>query len=167
VEPDAFRGIMARYATGVAVVTVHADGRDHGLTVNSLVSVSLAPPSILVSIGHGSDGLALIEHARAYVVNILTARQEDLARRFAAHPLPQDAFAGLNLTRGRSGAYILADALAWLEAEVVATVPIFDHTLFVGQVHQGGATSGEGALIYHLSRYSSLPSPSGQMRSTT
>jgi flavin reductase (DIM6/NTAB) family NADH-FMN oxidoreductase RutF len=167
VESDAFRRIMARYATGVAVVTVHADGRDHGLTVNSLVSVSLAPPSILVSIGHGSDGLPLIERARAYVVNILTERQEDVARRFAAHPLPRDAFQGLNLTRSASGAYVLNDALAWLEAEVVASIPIFDHTLFVGEVRRGGTTSGEGALIYHLSRYSSLPSPSGTMRSTT
>ena len=51
VNPAMFRQAASRFATGVAVVTA-LDGRGEvcGMTVNSFVSVSLFPPTVLISV---------------------------------------------------------------------------------------------------------------------
>src|SRR6476659_1851556 len=48
-----FRRALGHFATGVTVVTYQPEGIDEyrGTTVNSFTSVSLDPPSILVSLG--------------------------------------------------------------------------------------------------------------------
>lgn len=87
---------MGRFATGVAVVTTTADGAPHGMTVNSLTSVSLEPPLLLVCLTTGARSTEAIIHAGRFAVNILPARQEPLALRFARRG--EDHFAGLDLT---------------------------------------------------------------------
>ena len=42
--PSDFRTTMARFATGVTVVTTTLDHTSFGLTVNAFCSVSLNPP---------------------------------------------------------------------------------------------------------------------------
>jgi 3-hydroxy-9,10-secoandrosta-1,3,5(10)-triene-9,17-dione monooxygenase reductase component len=118
--------------------------------------VSLYPPAILVSIGHESEGLPLFRAAGAYAVNILSARQEVLARRFAQKPLPPHAFADVPHQRTAGGAIVFREALAWLEAEVVQEVEAFDHTLFVAQVREGHLGAPLAALSYHRSAYRAL-----------
>jgi flavin reductase (DIM6/NTAB) family NADH-FMN oxidoreductase RutF len=39
VAPDEFRHVMARFATGVTVVTCRQDGFDHAIKANSFTSV--------------------------------------------------------------------------------------------------------------------------------
>jgi flavin reductase (DIM6/NTAB) family NADH-FMN oxidoreductase RutF len=48
VDPGRFRTAFGRFATGVSVVTCLVEGADHAMTANSLTSVSLDPPLILV-----------------------------------------------------------------------------------------------------------------------
>ncbi len=45
-----FRQSLGQFATGVAIVTAHSNGRSVGVTVNSFSSVSLDPPLVLWSI---------------------------------------------------------------------------------------------------------------------
>src|SRR6516162_1121739 len=39
-----FRHALGRFTSGITVITVQQEGRPHGMTVNSFVSVSLDPP---------------------------------------------------------------------------------------------------------------------------
>ena len=51
VEPPLFRQLLGRFATGVTVITARsAKGDLIGMTANSLSSVSLDPPLVLVSV---------------------------------------------------------------------------------------------------------------------
>ena len=50
VSPDAVRGVLRRHPSGVAVVTVEANGQRIGLTVATLTSLSLEPPLIGVGV---------------------------------------------------------------------------------------------------------------------
>ena len=54
VEPAVFRQAASRFATGVAVVTA-LDGQSEvcGMTANSFVTISLFPPTVLVSVKRG------------------------------------------------------------------------------------------------------------------
>lgn len=87
-----------RFATGVAVITTSAAGTPHGMTVNSLTSVSLEPPMLLVCLTIGARTTDAIVKGGRSAVNILSARQEQLALRFARRG--EDHFAGLDVTTG-------------------------------------------------------------------
>jgi flavin reductase (DIM6/NTAB) family NADH-FMN oxidoreductase RutF len=88
------------------------------------------------------------------VVNILSAGQEALSRRFASGD-PPNRFDGLGYSRGAVGAAVLDDVLAWLECRVHARHPGGDHTIVVAQVEAAG-TRQERPLLYYRSGYATL-----------
>jgi len=77
VEPPQFRQLLGRFATGVTVVTSRAaNGEPIGMTANSLASVSLDPPLVLVSVEHRHEMHAAMEKGTHFVFNILSSEQE-------------------------------------------------------------------------------------------
>ena len=83
VDPMAMRQTMGRFATGVAVITTEDASGPHGMTVNSLTSVSLDPPLLLVCFNHGARTAEAAVSSGKFVVNILSRRQQAIALRFA------------------------------------------------------------------------------------
>src|SRR5437762_6375811 len=83
-----FRECVGAFATGVTVVTTHAQGQPAGMTLNSFTSVSLDPLLVLVSLAHGTRTLEKVLQARQYAVNILHRRQADVALAFAEREIP-------------------------------------------------------------------------------
>ncbi|WP_018685846.1 flavin reductase family protein [Actinokineospora enzanensis] len=133
VDPAAMRRTMGRFATGVAVVTTRdRDGVPHGMTVNSLTSVSLEPPLLLVCLTTGARSTDAITGAGRFVVNILSARQEHLAMRFAKRGA--DHFAGLEVIQGHHRVPVVPEALAHLECEVERHFEAGDHVVVIGHV---------------------------------
>jgi len=94
-----FREAMSRFASGVTVVTARRGEERVGLTASSFVSVSMEPPLILVCVAKALQAHEVIESAGAFAVNILGARQLDVALRFAGlKPGLLDRFEGLPWT---------------------------------------------------------------------
>ena len=86
IDPDEFRSVLGRFASGVTVVTALDDqGRDHGLTVSAFASLSLVPPLVLVCIDHSSSLHPALAVARNLAVNILAAYQHYRWRASLAH----------------------------------------------------------------------------------
>ena len=84
VESPLFRQLLGRFATGVTVITCRTvKGDPVGMTANSLASVSLEPPLVLVAVEKIHEMHAALESATHWVFNILAAEQEALSRRFA------------------------------------------------------------------------------------
>ena len=131
-DPRSFRDALGRYATGVAFVTAAPDGEPAGLIVNSLVSVSLAPPLVSFSPARSSLTWSRMRRAGRFGVNVLGRQHERFAER--ATPAGADRFAGLDWELGRGGVPLLTDALASLECEIVAEHPAGDHWIVVGRV---------------------------------
>jgi 3-hydroxy-9,10-secoandrosta-1,3,5(10)-triene-9,17-dione monooxygenase reductase component len=134
VDSAAFRRTMGRWATGVAVVTAREGENDAGLTVNALLSVSLAPPSLLISLTRDADTTPLIERSGRFAASFLAADQRSLSERFARTVPPAEKFRGLAVHRSPGGLALLDGALAGLECRVVSKTPAFDHLLIVGEV---------------------------------
>ena len=154
-DSDLFRSVLGRFASGVTVVTTRdAAGRDHGMTVSAFSSLSLAPPLILICIDRGASVHAPLSVADWIVVNILSASQEPLSRRFS-HPDPELRFDGIGFTRAPSGATILDDVLAFLECRVVARHLEGDHEILVAEVHTADARD-ERPLLYYRGGYAQL-----------
>ncbi|WP_314173846.1 flavin reductase family protein [Streptomyces winkii] len=149
--PGALRACMARFATGVTVVTYTDGGPDghgdpRGATMNSFTSVSADPPLVLISVAQRArchDQLT----GQPFCVNVLGAEQEPLARLFAGSR-------GTAEPRWVPGARIprLHNPLAWFECEPWRSYSCGDHTLVIGCVTDLGYRDGD-ALTYAWSRF--------------
>jgi len=154
-DPDAFRSVLGRFASGITVVTARGDdGEDCGMTVSAFCSVSLVPPLVLVCVDHGASMHGMLLEATHFAVNILAAHQEPLSRRFSG-PDEHKRFAGIGYSRGNTGVALLDDALAHIECRRVAEHPAGDHTIVVGAVEAATAYSHR-PLLYYRGGYAQL-----------
>jgi flavin reductase (DIM6/NTAB) family NADH-FMN oxidoreductase RutF len=139
---------MRRFPSGVAVVTAAVGGTRIGVTVGSLVSLSLEPPLLGISIGVHSSPHLLLREARRFVVNVLAGDQARLAWHFAASVPPLAMWAGVEMRARDLPEPLLEGALAWLECRIVAEHGVGDHALFVGEVLSTELGRDAPALVY-------------------
>lgn len=150
---DDLRSIMRLFPTGVCVVTADADGDRIGVTIGSLVSLSLHPPLVGVAVGKANALHEVLRAAGAFAASLLRGDQAGVAARFALGMPPRMLWNGLDVRTGETGSPLLADALGWLECRVHAEHDVGDHTLFVGEVVRvERGTEGPG-LSYRDHRY--------------
>ena len=145
-DPMLQRQIMGRFATGVTVVTTRYGDQISGMTANAVMSLSLDPPLIVVSVDCKSNMHGHLTQGQCYAINVLKHDQEDLSRRFAK-PGPKD-FSDLKLTVAETGAPILADALAYVDCRVVEVASAGDHDMFIGEPVAGETYNGQPLLFY-------------------
>jgi len=139
---------MRRLPAGVAVLTLRAEGRSLGVTVGSLVSLSLEPTLVGVSIGRGSSVHEPLRQAGRFAVSVLAGDQESVAQHFARSVPPIALWAGVELRPSSLSEPILAGALAWLECATRAEHETGDHTLFVAEVLSVELGRGGSGLVY-------------------
>lgn len=154
-DPDSFRSVVGRFASGITVVTtLDPAGRDVGMTVSAFASVSLHPPLISVCIDHSASMYDALLGAERFGVSILASDQEALSRRFAAVE-SSHRFDGIGYERGESGVVLLDEALAHIECARVAQHEAGDHTLFIGEVERATARDAR-PLLYYRGGYAQL-----------
>jgi flavin reductase (DIM6/NTAB) family NADH-FMN oxidoreductase RutF len=105
---------------------------------------------LLAAVDHANDMHAAMVGATHFVVNILAADQEALARAFAAETT--NRFDGVGYRENRHGIPLLNGALAHIECAKHAEVPGGDHTVFVGLV-TGGEVTERRPLLYFRGDY--------------
>lgn len=148
---------MRRYPSGLAVLTVRVDGRPLGATVGSLVSLSLEPPLVGVSLGVHAPLHEPVRSAGAFALSVLGRGQETIARRFGSGGLPPlVAWHELAVHDGVVGAPLLDEAAAWLECRVAGEQRAGDHTIFVGEVLVAEAGNVPAGLVYLDGTYRSV-----------
>ncbi len=162
----ALRSALRAVPTGVALLTVGPTATATGMVVNSVVSVSLDPALVLVSVHRDSRTLRPLLAARRFGVNFLNARQRWIAERFVAssRPCGPVAVRALGGECGAGGEPLVSDALCALECELENTYPAGDHRLLLGRVVavRHGDPEAE-PLVFHRSDYTTVaPSPSAR-----
>jgi flavin reductase len=143
-----FRHAASRFVTGVAVLTV-LDGRNGicGMTANSFVTVSLSPPTVLVSVRPGRMHKAIAAGGR-YGVSVLPKDAQDLSCHFAGRPMSA-ANPRYELVQGLPK---LSGCVAFFACEVTQAVDVSDHTLFIAEV-SGCDYRDTDPLVFFSSRY--------------
>jgi flavin reductase (DIM6/NTAB) family NADH-FMN oxidoreductase RutF len=153
---DDLRSVMRLFPSGVCVVTADADGDRIGVTIGSLVSLSLAPPLAGIAVGRTNALHEVLRAAGAFGASLLRGDQADVAARFARGMPPALLWEGLDVHAGTTGAPLLDDALGWLECVVAAEHAVGDHTLFVGEVTVAREGRAGPGLVYREHGYSSV-----------
>ncbi len=159
VDPGAFRALVARWASGVSVVTGREEDQDTGLTVNALLSVSLNPPTLLVSLTHDADSTPVILRTGRFIVNVLAGHQRALSERFALAIPSGEKFSGVALHRRGDGPARLDGALASFECEVAHVYAVGDHQLILGRVVDLETGPDGVPLLFYRSRYADPTGP--------
>ena len=147
---------MRCFPAGVAVLTVDVEGERLGLTVGSLVSLSLEPPLVGVAVSRQAAMHELLRRADSFALSLLAAGQEDLAQHFARGVPPIALWHGIATRLGAAGAPLLEGALGWLECRTAAEHEAGDHTLFVGEVLGAGQGAPTAPLVHLDQAYRSL-----------
>jgi flavin reductase (DIM6/NTAB) family NADH-FMN oxidoreductase RutF len=146
IEKDFFRQVMGHFATGVTVVTTRSQKTLAGMTANAFCSVSLNPPLILICVDLTSATCPVIRESGVFAVNMLTDRQEYLSRCFATSSTERyEGFCYARYHVAATGAPIIDDTLAFIDARVVEAYPGGDHVIFLGQVEAIGVA---GQMVF-------------------
>lgn len=148
IEPALLRSVAGTFATGVTVITCAVDGNPHGCVANAVLSVSLDPALMLISLAQTSRTRAAIDQVGSFAINILPDSAEGAALCSVFAGRSEDKFAVTPHRRGGLGAPVLDDALGWLECAVETVQVAGDHTLFVGRVVNAGHDAGEPLIFF-------------------
>jgi flavin reductase (DIM6/NTAB) family NADH-FMN oxidoreductase RutF len=155
IETD-LRALLRRFPHGVAVLTVDLDGHQLGLTVDSLVSLSLDPPLVGVAISRQAAMHELLRDAGAFAVSLLAEGQDPVAQHFARGVPPIALWHEIASRQGATGAPLLAGANGWVECRLEAELETGDHTFFVGEVLSVEVGEPRRPLVHLESGYRSL-----------
>ena len=145
---DELRALMREIPQPVSVVTVDAGGQKAGLTIVSLVSLSIEPPLVGIAVRRHAALHELLREAGAFAVTILAAGQDALAQHFARGVPPIILWQGIETRDGELGAPLLEDAFGWIECHLASEHPTGDHTFFVGDVISATRGPGREALVH-------------------
>jgi flavin reductase (DIM6/NTAB) family NADH-FMN oxidoreductase RutF len=150
-----FRSAMRRLVGGVSVITVGQGNDITGMTVTSVSSLSVDPPTLIVSINRESSSWPLLKRRGFFGVNMLTADQLDIAERFAGRDGLKGAarFAGAQWITLVSGVPLLAGALSAIDCEVEDIVERHSHAIVIGRVLDMQLSSRSAALAYWQGQY--------------
>lgn len=123
------------------------------MTVSAFCSLSLIPPLVIICIEKTASAHQALTTADGFVVNILSAKQEQIARRFAIVDI--DRFEGVGYSRVQSGIAVLDDVVAVAECRRTTLYDGGDHTIIVGSVEAARAENTK-PLLYYRGGYSQL-----------
>jgi flavin reductase len=145
VDADELRVVLSRYPTGVSVLTVAAGEQKLGLTIGSLVSLSLDPPLVGFAVSKEAAMHELLREAGGGAISILSAGQDWLAQHFARGVPPIAMWHRISTMEGSTGAPLLVGARGWLECALSDELSVGTHTFFtcsVGRVELGEDAPG-------------------------
>lgn len=136
IDPRHFRDTLAKYASGVTVITSLHEEKPVGFTCQSFYSVSLEPPLVSFSVMTTSSSYPKVGDAGRFVVNVLAEDQRALSDQFARSGT--DKWAGVRWSPSPGGLPAIDGVIAWVECEIWAEHLAGDHFIVIGEVRSLG-----------------------------
>jgi flavin reductase (DIM6/NTAB) family NADH-FMN oxidoreductase RutF len=146
---------MGKYITdGVYVITTTFSDVINGQAASWVMRVSQEPFLIAIALYEKNYTEELVLKSGVFAVNVLKEGQQEIAKHFGRQSGRKvDKFETIKFHRGKTGAPILNDCLAYLECEVIFSKKLGDHRLFVGKVVGSGVLNEGRPLIYRHEDY--------------
>jgi flavin reductase (DIM6/NTAB) family NADH-FMN oxidoreductase RutF len=139
VNPDTKKKALRMITYGMYIVTASDGAQIAAGAINWLSQASFQPPLIMVGIKVESNLHRLVKATGALAINICAEDQKDLAASFfAPSKIEGNTINGYMFEKGETGAPLLLDTPAFVEARVVGAVEKGDHSVFVVEVINAG-----------------------------
>lgn len=154
--PESLRIAMRQWASGVSVVSAIQNEVRHGMTVSSFTSVSLNPPTVLISLQKETRTHDFVRDSGFFAVTILSQGQQDISDRFAGRVPEENRFENIETFSMISGAPLLKKGLAFFDCRVTAAHDSATHTVFIGEVLAAESVNKGKPLLYYNRAYHRL-----------
>lgn len=155
VDVELYKRAVARFPTGVAVIATALGERKAGMTVNALFSLSLVPPSIVVSMQRGAESTGLLRESRRAAISFLASNQQRVSELFSKRNSAVDKFAEGTYHMSPGGQPIINGSIAAMDVEVTEILPVADHDLMVCDVRSVLHLNDGPPLLYWGGLYAS------------
>ncbi|MEX0729497.1 MAG: flavin reductase family protein [Aquisalimonadaceae bacterium] len=158
---DSLRISLRGMASSVAIVSTELDGTRYGMVATAVMSVTLEPPSIAVAINRSASIHTPLLERGAFVINLLSKENEDIANgfmaskgesRFAFGPWAAHESSEADLNR----LPYLANAQAAISCRLTDSIRKGTHTLVIGEVIDVIQAETFSPLLYCNGTYCSL-----------
>jgi flavin reductase (DIM6/NTAB) family NADH-FMN oxidoreductase RutF len=140
---------LGKIPSGIFVLTARHEGAETGMLASWVQQCAFEPPHITVALKQGRLLSEWLTTGATFVVNLLDEDQTDMIGHFGrGFNAGEPAFDGLALMESAT-APVLAEALAYLDCQVVSRHSAGDHEVYVCQV-LNGAVINEGRPMVHI-----------------
>jgi flavin reductase (DIM6/NTAB) family NADH-FMN oxidoreductase RutF len=147
---------LGRVPSGLFILTMRRPTCDTGLLVSWVQQAGFDPPMLTVALRRDRLAAEWLVPSGRFVLNQIAAGSKRLLRHFArGFAADEPAFDGLALGPPIAGGPVLADALSYLDAEVVAHLEASDHRILLARVLGGAMLQEEAEPMLHV-RHSGL-----------
>ncbi|MGK0741304.1 flavin reductase family protein [Leucobacter sp. Z1108] len=154
ISSDDFRFAFRGHPSGVGVVTADAGDGPVAMTVSSLFSLGLEPPTLVFSASGISSSTPTIRKAKTVVVHLVDSDHVELAKLGATSGV--DRFGeGVEWDRLPTGEPYYPNAGSWLRGRVSQLIDAAGSTIVVVEVLEGKPRDPDSAvpdltpLVYH------------------
>ena len=149
-----FRHFMRRYPTGVTVVTAQSADVQHGMTANSVTTLSLDPPAYLICVSKAARLHPILEESRKFCVNLLGEDQSAVSTTFAKTDLTDDErWATVEWRDSELGPRFIAGCTGYAECKVTASYDGLTHTIYIGEVLRLELGEDKPPLVFYGGGY--------------
>ncbi|WP_417279753.1 flavin reductase family protein [Celeribacter sp.] len=156
IEMQDFRDAMASLAATACLVTAGEGAARLGRTVTAAMSLTGAPPAILVSIDATSELAALIRKRAGFSFAMLAEGQRDIADAFAGKRPPEQRFEQGIWDSWSSGHPRLKQSVATMDCAVIGEIDLGSHILFAGGLSGIALDRALRPLVWHDRRYNAV-----------
>ena len=130
---------------GLYVVSSMRGAKLNGYVSNTVFQVTAEPPQLAIACSKNNFTAELIKQSNVFAISVLQRdTRPDIFGTFGYRSGKDvDKFAQYSHKIGKTGAPILLDdTIAWFECEVVQTIDVGSHLLFIGSIVDGDLIDG-------------------------
>lgn len=159
ISSEAFRFAMAAVPAAIAVLTTNGRAGCWGITISALASVSDTPPTVLCCVNRCSRANTIIKTNGNVALNLLSRDQVEIADMFAGRTaLSMSERFDESVWQVSGGcAPRLIQGMVVFEGDVLQTVEVATHTVFMIGVKRASTVGHGSPAIYHQRAYKTLP----------
>lgn len=150
------------YGSGVTLITTNDGGIDRFFVAASVLTASVNPFTVAVSVGRYREALPAIAGGAPWALSVLTADHMGLVENLTSpmtgdltsddiHERRLDMLAKAGAKRSPEGTLWLPDALVTLWCSTLSLTPVNDQFLLVGEVARG-SSRGSGTPLLRWNR---------------
>ena len=138
--------IFKQISHGVYVVGVRHGDRQNAFTAAWVMQASFCPPLLAISINPEHYSYQLLQAGGVCTVNVLGQHQYAIAEHFGGSA--KDKMAGFQWQKGKTGAPILSESLAYFDCQVSHCTDAGDHKIVVCNVIDAARLNEGSPLLY-------------------
>jgi len=141
---------LGKIPSGVGVLTAKHGQEESAMLASWFQQAAFDPPMITIAVNKERPIIPLIEAANIFCLSLFHTNQKDLFAHFARGFEPgQDPFEGITVVRKTTQCAVIADAMNYLDCELVSSIDAGDHKIYLGRVVDAGLMD-DGSAMVHL-----------------